>query len=447
MSTNVKNSRNNELTMLAKGNVAGGTDSLMRLPSYHLPLVISKSQSAFVWDAEGNELIDMNMGYGPLIFGHRSPIVIDAIKRELDIRGSVLGFIHELSSEAAELIKQNYPSIDLLRFSSTGSEVAQTAIRLARAYTNRQNIVLFEGHYHGSTDAVFHNYHAELTDLDNYGIYDVGPGTNGMNGAPNNVFRLRWNDTEALEQLFAEHGESIAAVVMEPVMGNAGVIPPISGYLEFVRKLTDRYGSLLIFDEIITGCRVARGGAQERFGVRSDITLLSKAINGGVPLSAIGGRKDIMNLLSEGIVFHGGVYSGNPMSLAATIAVQKELICNGESIYQDLNNNSTFLMENIEGIFSRKGIAVKSQHVGAMLTISFMSSDHVESIHDYRSLLRHSNRMRYIVFQQNLQRRGVYIHPNQFEPWYLSTAHSRDVLDVVLDTVETVVKEIDWSKV
>ncbi|WP_340022742.1 aspartate aminotransferase family protein [Paenibacillus sp. FSL K6-1096] len=436
---------NKVLIDTAKENVAGGTDSTMRLLPYQLPLVISKSEGIRVWDVEGKELIDMNMGYGPLLFGHRSRIVTDAIKKELELRGTVLGFIHELSSEVALLIKKSFPSIDLIRFSSSGTEVAQTAVRLARAYTNRTNIVVFEGHYHGSSNAVFHKYHAEIADIESQPSYNAIPGTEGMGGEPQNIFVLPWNNLNLLKTFFEEKGETIAAVIMEPVMGNAGVIAPKDGYLQGVRKLTQDYGSLLIFDEIISGYRVARGGAQERYGVQSDITLLSKAMNGGVPISAIGGRREVMNLLVEGRVFHGGVYSGNPMCLAATLAVQQEYDTNGEWIYSTLEDNSRYLCTELLQIFKTAGIPVSVQNVGAMISLSFVEEGFTQRFEDYREIKKFTNKDKYIKFQNELQIEGVYIHPNQFEPWYLSTLHTTEQLDIVLEKMDKVIRRINWS--
>lgn len=434
-----------ELIHKAKQNVAGGTSSTMRLPTYHLPLVIKRADGVRVWDADDNELIDMNMGYGPLIFGHRSPIVVDAINKEMELRGTILGFVHELSFQVAELIKKSIPSIELLRFSSSGTEVGQTAVRLARAYTKRSHIVIFEGHYHGSSDAVFHKYHAQLQDIEDADIIDTLPGCEGMGGAPRNVYRIPWNNFEVLEKVFKEKGETIAAVIMEPVMGNAGVIPPVPRFLSKVRDITKEYNSLLIFDEIITGFRVARGGAQERYGVESDLTMISKAMNGGVPISAIGGRREIMELLVEGRVFHGGVASGNPLCLAATLAVQKEYEKRGEEIYIALEDKSNMLRDGIIEIFNRLEVPVIVQDVGAMISMAFVESKDIKRFENYRDIKRWSNTNKYIKFQHELQCEGVYIHPNHFEPWYLSTSHSYPIIEDILDKIEKVGRRINWN--
>jgi len=430
--------RNQELIELAKKNIAGGTNSMMRLLPYSLPIVISKADGAFVWDANNAKLIDLNMGYGPLIFGHRAPVVIDSIKKELDIRGSVLGFVHELSSEAACLIKKSFKSIDLLRFSSTGTEVIQTAVRLARTFTKRRKLIVFEGHYHGSSNAVFHKYHSDVDELESAGFEHACAGTQGMGDYLADVIRLPWNDMAILDETFKKHGEAIAAVIMEPVMGNAAVIPPKPGYLKEVRDITTKYGALLIFDEIITGFRVSRGGAQERYDVQSDITALSKAMNGGVPISAIGGRKEIMDLLTSGEVFHGGVYSGNPMCVAATLAVQREFDVRSDCIFNQLEDISAYLKNGFVDIFSRRGIPIVFQNVGSMLSMTFTKTDDVTPFENYRQIKANADMDRYIKFQHMLQEKGVYIHPNLFEPWYLCTVHTKNILDNVLSTVEKV---------
>lgn len=427
----------------ARESVAGGESSTMRVLPYHLPLVIDRAEGPYIWDVDGNRLIDLNMAYGPLIFGHRHPIILDAVRQELDDRGTILGFPHRLSHQVAELIKKSVPSIDKVRFSSSGTEVVQTAIRLARAFTGRPKIVLFEGHYSGSSDAVFHKYHASLDELEHAGSRPL-PGTAGML-APQRAHLLPWNDADAVRAYLAEHGHETAALIMEPVMGNAGVIPPEDGYLAAVREATRRSGTLLIFDEIITGFRVARGGAQERFGVASDLTTLSKAMNGGMPVSVVGGRADIMELLVEGTVFHGGVYSGNPLGLAGALALQTEYERNGTAIYRALEESANRLASGLRELFRRRGVPVLVQHVGAMLSLAFTRRGGVDRVRTYRELLGVAWSERYIAFQHASQRRGVYFHPNQFEPWYVSIAHTPDVIDEILERLDGAAEAFDWS--
>ena len=430
----------------ARRSVAGGASSTMRVLPYHLPLVVDRAEGPHIWDADGNRLVDLNMAYGPLIFGHRPPLIVEALQRELSRRGTVLGFPHRLSHEVAELVKKSMPSIHKLRFASSGTEVLQTAVRLARAHTGREMIVLFEGHYHGSSDAVFHRYHASAEELDSTAPNEPLSGTAGMTGAPAGAYLLPWNDAGALEALLARHGERIAAVLMEPVMGNAAVVPPADGYLQAARALTRKHGALLIFDEVITGFRVARGGAQQRYGVAADITTLSKALNGGVPVSAVGGRAEVMELLADGTVFHGGVYSGNPLGLAAALAVQQEYDRRQAQIYRALELAGRSLAAGLSRIFAAHGVPALIQRVGPMLGLTFLRDDPgTEGIQSYRRVLEVSRPRRRILFQQAAQAAGVYLHPNQFEPIYLSTAHTPEVIEEVLQRLDHVAGALDWD--
>ncbi len=437
------NEESKRLLARAKQSVAGGADSTMRVLPYHMPLVVARAAGARIWDVDGNELIDMNMGYGPLIFGHRPPQLVRALTTELERRGTILGFCHELSHRVAELVRKSFPSVHSLRFTSTGTEAGQTAVRLARAFTGRDYIVLFEGHYHGSSDAVFHRYHAPAEVLDTQSSNSVLPGTAGMGESPRNALVLPWNDIDKLARLLDSHGKSIAAVMMEPVMGNAGVIPPKDGYLQGVRDRTREKGVLLIFDEVITGFRVARGGAQEHYGLEADITMFSKALGGGVPLAAVGGRGDIMELVTNGEVFHGGVYSGNPMCLAAALAVQEEYDRSGKTIYDGLVEVTGRLAEGLRRMFAERGIPVTVQYVGPMLSCWFMKSEGLGPPQDYRDVVRSALPDRFIQFQHAAQRAGVYFHPNHFEPWYPSTAHTEAVIDEALDRLSSAAADCD----
>ncbi|GMW03127.1 MAG: glutamate-1-semialdehyde 2,1-aminomutase [Candidatus Hydrogenedentota bacterium] len=416
----------------------------MRVLPYHLPLVVERARGASIWDADGHELIDMNMGYGPLLFGHCPEFINRAIIQELNQRGTQLGFPHELAFRTAELVKQSFPSVDLLRFTSTGTEAGQTAVRLARAYTGRPLIVLFEGHYHGSSEGVFHRYHATPADLQTRAGYESIPGTRGMSRSIECALVIPWNDTPVLESVLQAHGHEVAAIVMEPVMGNAGVIAPVPGFLEDVRGLADRYGALLIFDEVITGFRVARGGAQELYGVHPDLTMFSKAIGGGVPLGAIGGRHDVMKQLADGTVFHGGVYSGNPLSLAAALAVQEHYDARGTVLYDELWSAASRLAFGLERLFRDAGVCAAISHVGPMLSCWLLDDASAGVPHDYRSAASRTLHERYIRLQHASQLAGVYFHPNRFEPWYLSTAHTPDVVDTVLERLGHVIGKGDW---
>lgn len=433
--------RSEQMLQRAKQSVAGGDSSTMRVLPYHPPLVIDRGSGCRIWDVDDNEYIDLNMAYGPLLFGHRPPFLMEGVVRQLQEKGSQLGFPQELNFLVAEKIKKLFPSIQLLRFANSGSEAIASAIRLARAYTARPNIILFEGHYHGWSDAVFHQYHAALEDLGDDPIRPALPGTLGMNGAPRDAYVVSWNDVNALSELLEQMSGSVAAVVMEPIMGNASVIPPRPGYLAAVREITRQHGALLILDEVITGMRVAAGGAQQLYGVTPDITVLSKALGGGFPVAAFGASADIMELVASGRVFHGGVYSGNALVLAAAHAVLVRVLAEQDSLYAELEDRGNQLADGLREILSRRNIPHVVQHVGPMLSI-VLTKAAAESLTDYREVRLHADVERYIQFQHVLLDRGVYIHPNQFEPLYISTAHRKEDIGEALDRFDDAIRHL-----
>jgi glutamate-1-semialdehyde 2,1-aminomutase len=419
----------------ARQSIAGGDNSTMRVLPYHLPLVAERGEGCRVWDIDGQQYIDLNMAYGPLIFGHRPPVIVEAVVRQIQESGTQLGFPAEVSVRVAEKVKKLFPSIELLRFSSTGTEAIVAALRLARTFTGKRYIIAFEGHYHGSSDNIFHRYHAPLEQLPEGPYGPALPGTLGMNGAPHDVLVCRWNDPEALEKCLNDHAGQVAGVIMEPVMGNGGVVPPEPDYLDVVRALTKEHEALLIFDEVITGMRVAIGGAQQRFGVQPDITILSKALGGGFPISALGSSREIMQCIAEGKLFHGGVYSGNTLVMAAADAVLDEMNRNGDAIYAHLESVSNALAEGADEILTRLGVPHQIQYVGPMISMMLTRED-VGPLKNYRDVRRHCDFDKFIRLQHQLQRSGVYYHPNQFEPMFLSTAHSHDDIATVLERLE-----------
>lgn len=407
----------------------------MRVLPYHLPLVAARGQGSRVWDVDGHEYIDLNMAYGPLIFGHRPQPVIDAVVRQLTESGSQLGFPAEVSARVAEKVIRLYPHIEMLRFSSTGSEAIAAALRLARTVTGRRYIIAFEGHYHGSSDGIFHRYHAPVESLPK-GLYGPAiPGTLGMNGAPHDVLVCRWNSPEALEQCLSDHQDQVAAVIMEPVMGNSGTIPPQPGYLEIARSLAHEFGALLVFDEVITGMRVASGGAQERYAVEADITVLSKALGGGFPISAVGSTRDIMQCIVDGQLFHGGVYSGNTLVMSAADAVLDEIHRNRTGTYRHLEEVSTEFAQGVDEIFTRLGIPHHVHQVGPIISM-FLTHNDCGPIMSYRDARQACDVEKYIALQHQLQHNGVYFHPNQFEPMFFSTAHTHQDVAVALERIE-----------
>lgn len=435
MTKTATESESARLMAQARQSLAGGDNSTMRVLPYHLPLMVERGEGCRVWDVDGNELIDLNMAYGPLIFGHRYQPLVDAVVAQVSQRGSQLGFPAELSIRVAEKLKSLFPSMELMRFSSTGTEAVASAIRLARAYTGRRKLIAFEGNYHGWSDAVFHRYHAPLDQLPKGDYGPAIPGTLGMNDAPHDVLVVRANDLNALEHCLDDHGDTVAAVIMEPIMGNAGVIPTDPHYLAGARALTQDRGALLIFDEVITGLRVSPGGAQELYQVFPDITVVSKALGGGFPISCFGAAREIMEMIAQGKLFHGGVYSGNGMVMAAADAVLSEVIDRGPQIYRQLNERGAQLASGFHEIMERLGIPHLVQHVGPLLSL-FLTTEPVESLKNYREVRQFCDFEGYIQFQHEMQRNGVYFHPNEFEPMFLSTAHTEQDIARVLEVME-----------
>jgi glutamate-1-semialdehyde 2,1-aminomutase len=428
-------SKSSQMLERGRRSIAGGDSSTMRVLPYHIPLVAERGEAAHLWDIDGNEYVDLNMAYGPLLLGHRPKPVVDAVVRQITERGSQLGFPTEITIRVAEKLKRLFPSMELLRFANSGTEACASAIRLARAYTGRRKLVIFEGHYHGWSEAVFHRYHAPLDMLPAEGFGPAIPGTHGMTDAIADVVCVSWNDLDALERCFAAHGDEIAAVMMEPVMGNGGVNLPRDGYLQAVREMVSDNNSLLIFDEVITGMRVAPGGAQEHYLVTPDITVASKAMGGGYPVAAFGASAEIMQTIVSGRVFHGGVYSGNAVVMAAAEAVLDHVLANKQAVYSRLHELGNRLASGLKEIMSRLGVAHHVHHLGPLVSL-LLTKEHVEQLANYRDVRRHCDFDRYIALQHHAQRSGVYFHPNQFEPMFLSTAHTDEDIATALNRFE-----------
>jgi glutamate-1-semialdehyde 2,1-aminomutase len=423
--------------MLERGrrSIAGGDSSTMRVLPYHIPLVADRGEGARLWDIDGNEYIDLNMAYGPLLLGHRPPQVIEAVTRQITDRGSQLGFPTEITIRVAEKVKQLFPGMELLRFANSGTEACASAVRLARTFTGRRKLVMFEGHYHGWSEAVFNRYHAPLADLPAEGFGPAIPGTTGMTDGIYDVIVVQWNDIDALTRCMEKHGSEVAAVMMEPVMGNAGLNLPHDGYLQAVRELTLDHDCLLIFDEVITGMRVAPGGAQDHYLVTPDITVVSKAMGGGYPVGAFGASAEIMDVIVHGPLFHGGVFSGNAVVMSAAEAVLYTVLSDTQRIYRHLNAIADMLASGMDEIMTRLGVPHRVTHLGPLLALMLTKNDGDE-LNNYREVRANCDFDAYIKFQHQMQRAGVYFHPNQFEPMFLSTAHTAADIATVLDRME-----------
>jgi glutamate-1-semialdehyde 2,1-aminomutase len=401
--------RSEELFRRAGEIIPGGVNSPVRAfrSVGGNPPFIARGQGAHIFDADGNEYIDYVGSWGPLLLGHRHPEILAALEGALRI-GTSFGAPTEAEVELAEAIRDAIPSVEMVRLVNSGTEATMSAIRLARGFTGRDLIVKFEGCYHGHVDSLLVKAGSGVATL---GIAD-------MRGVPkafcDTTIALPYNRPDAVEDAFRAHGDGIAAVIVEPVAGNMGCVPPLPGYLEALREVTARHGALLIFDEVMTGFRVAFGGAQQRFGIRPDLTTLGKVIGGGLPVGAYGGRKDIMREVApEGPVYQAGTLSGNPLAVAAGLAMLRHLKAH-PAVYGQLETRAAELCG-----AAPPGVTVN--RVGSMFTFFFTEGP----VTDYESAKR-SDAARFGRFFRAMLDRGIYLAPSQFEAAFLSAAHSEE---------------------
>jgi glutamate-1-semialdehyde 2,1-aminomutase len=404
----------------AQAYLPGGVDSPVRAFKAvgGNPIFLKRGQGSRVYDEDGNEFLDYVCSWGPLILGHAHPQVVQALKQAAE-RGTSFGAPTELETKLARTVCEAVPSIEMVRFTNSGTEATMSALRLARAFTNRDKVVKFAGCYHGHSDGLLVKAGSGATTL---GLPD-SPGV--PPGYAQNTLVAPFNDLEAVGQLFNRHGD-IAAVIVEPVAANMGVVPPQPGFLDGLRDLTQASGALLIFDEVITGFRVAYGGAQELYGVMPDLTCLGKVIGGGLPVGAYGGRAEIMERMAPaGPVYQAGTLSGNPLAMTAgieTLAILRE----GDA-YAELNDRACRLGDGIGAVATTAGRAVRVSRIGSLLTIFFSTQPVVD--HDSA---RHADTNLFGEFFQRLLREGVYWPPSQFEAAFVSLAHSSDDIDVTI---------------
>lgn len=415
----------------AKKFIPGGVNSPVRAFKSvgGTPLFISRAKGSKIYDVDGNEYIDYVGSWGPMILGHAHPDVVRAI-REVAEKGTSYGAPTELEIEMAELVVNAVPSIEKVRFVSSGTEAVMSAIRLARGYTKREKIVKFEGCYHGHSDSLLAKAGS--------GVMTLGlPGTPGVTeGTAKDTIVLPYNNLEAVKEAFEKEGENIACVIVEPIAGNMGVVPPKPGFLEGLREITEKYGALLIFDEVITGFRVSYGGAQELYGVMPDLTTLGKIIGGGLPVGAFGGKAEIMDHIApEGPVYQAGTLSGNPLAMAAGIAVLKTL--KESYIYEYLERMSSILAEGLKSAFEEAGVPAYFTRVGSMMCAFFTDGE----VYDYASAAK-SNTEMYARYFWGMIHEGCYFAPSQFEAAFVSTAHTELDIEKTVEAVRKVLKEI-----
>lgn len=384
------------------------------------PVFLEKAAGSRVYDADGNSYIDYVCSWGPLILGHAHPEVVDVI-REVSARGTSFGAPTALETEMARMLVEAVPSLEMVRMVNSGTEAVMGALRLARGYTGRGKILKFAGCYHGHSDSLLIKAGSGVTTL---GLPD-SPGV--TSGTARDTLAAPYNDLEAVTQIFAEQGEEIAAVIVEPVAGNMGVVPPGAGFLEGLRELCTRYGSLLIFDEVMTGFRVSYGGAQEYYGVTPDLTALGKIIGGGFPVGAYGGKKKVMEMVAPaGPVYQAGTLSGNPLAMAVGIKTLQVLSRPGA--YEDLEKKTGMLTRGLQERAASYGLTVQLNRVSSMFSL-FFSGDEV---YDFSSAAA-SDLERFKIYFRTLLENGVYVAPSQFEAGFLSLAHSREDIEKTLE--------------
>jgi glutamate-1-semialdehyde 2,1-aminomutase len=407
----------------------------MRAAQLPVPLVIDHGQGSHLVDIDGNDYIDYVLGFGPMLLGHNPAPVLEAVREQLG-RGLTYGAQHVLEAEVAERIVECVPCAELVCFSTTGSEAVHVALRIARAATGRSKIVKFEGHYHGWIDPV----HVATPGLaaaapDVASPMAAVPGTAGQAASPD-VLVARWNDVAELAAVLAAN-DDVAAVIMEPVASNGGLIAPLPGYLEAARELTRAHGALLIFDEVVTGFRLSLGGAQQRYGVTPDLATYGKAIASGLPLSAVAGRRDVMEVVANGRVRHVGTYNGSPPAAAAAAAAIDVYRSGSPALYDDLERTAATLAGGLAAAAADAGVPLTVHQVGPLLQTFILGGDRpVTSYADAAA----ADAPRFARFAEKMLERGVMILPRGW--WFISTEHSSADVAATLDAARSAFAEL-----
>jgi glutamate-1-semialdehyde 2,1-aminomutase len=391
------------------------------------PPFLVRGAGSHVWDADGNEYVDYLGSWGPLILGHAVPEIVEAVTAVAK-NGMSFGASTPAEADLAELVASAFPHIEKVRFVSSGTEATMSAIRLARAYTKRKYVVKFEGCYHGHTDALLIKAGSGVATL----------GIPGSAGVPEEFVQftlaLPFNNVGATEEVFARLKDQLACVIVEPVVGNMGCVLPAAGYLEFLRKITKREGALLIFDEVMTGFRLAFGGAQELYGVTPDLTTLGKIIGGGLPVGAYGGSSEIMDMVAPlGPVYQAGTLSGNPLAMAAGVATLRHLQKNKKEIYAQLDHLSSMLVDGVVVAAKNAGVTICANRVGSMFTWFFTSGP----VTDWGSASK-CDAAAFGKFFRSMLDAGIYLPPSQFEAAFLGATHTREDVGETVEAAKNI---------
>ncbi|MEH2415842.1 glutamate-1-semialdehyde 2,1-aminomutase [Nostoc sp.] len=431
VNTTIKTTKSQEVFAAAQNLMPGGVSSPVRAFKSvgGQPIVFDRVKGAYIWDVDGNQYIDYVGTWGPAICGHAHPEVIAALHEALE-KGTSFGAPSVLENVLAEMVIDAVPSIEMVRFVNSGTEACMGVLRLMRAFTNRETIIKFEGCYHGHADAFLVKAGSGVATL---GLPD-SPGV--PKSATSTTLTAPFNDLEAVKALFEENRDEIAGVILEPVVGNAGFIAPDAGFLEGLRELTHEHGALLVFDEVMTGFRIAYGGAQEKFGITPDLTTLGKVIGGGLPVGAYGGRRDIMSMVAPaGPVYQAGTLSGNPLAMTAGIKTLELLQKPGT--YEYLERITKKLADGLLQITKETGHAACGGQISAMFGLFFTSGP----VHNYEDAKK-SDTAKFGRFHRGMLEHGVYLAPSQFEAGFTSFAHTEEDIDQTLAVARDVISSL-----
>jgi glutamate-1-semialdehyde 2,1-aminomutase len=431
VNTTIKTTKSQDVFAAAQNLMPGGVSSPVRAFKSvgGQPIVFDRVKGAYIWDVDGNQYIDYVGTWGPAICGHAHPEVIAALHEALE-KGTSFGAPSTLENVLAEMVIDAVPSIEMVRFVNSGTEACMGVLRLMRAFTNRDKIIKFEGCYHGHADSFLVKAGSGVATL---GLPD-SPGV--PKAATSTTLTAPFNDLESVKALFEENRDEIAGVILEPVVGNAGFIAPDAGFLEGLRELTHEYGALLVFDEVMTGFRIAYGGAQEKFGVTPDLTTLGKVIGGGLPVGAYGGRRDIMSMVAPaGPVYQAGTLSGNPLAMTAGIKTLELLQKPGT--YDYLERITKKLANGLLQIAKETGHAACGGQISAMFGLFFTSGP----VHNYEDAKK-SDTVKFGRFHRGMLERGVYLAPSQFEAGFTSFAHTEEDIEQTLAVARDVMSSL-----
>lgn len=416
----------------AQVHIPGGVNSPVRAFKAvgGTPPFIERADGPYIYDADGKQYIDYVQSWGPMVLGHNHPDIRQAVISAAE-KGLSFGAPTAAEVEMAELVSEMVPSMEMVRMVNSGTEATMSAIRLARGYTGRNKLVKFEGCYHGHADAL----------LVKAGSGALTLGVPSSPGVPEDFAKhtltQEYNNLDSVQAAFDEHGDDIACIIVEPVAGNMNCIPPVDGFLEGLRELCDRYGAVLIFDEVMTGFRVAQGGAQARYGVTPDLTCLGKVIGGGMPVGAFGGKRDIMtHIAPTGPVYQAGTLSGNPVAMAAGLAALKAI--RASDMYEQLSENTKTLAEGMKAIADKYNIPVSVNYAGSMFGIFFTD---VEKVVNYQQAIN-CDTDRFNRFYHGMLEKGVYLAPASYEAGFVSVAHSQDIITQTLSICDEVMSSL-----